>query len=77
MKHKGHTQSGKPGKPEGIPANSPTAPFSYRVPPELSQRFNDVLAASRRTKASLIHESLEVMLPDFERRYLATKEGAK
>lgn len=55
----------------------PVEPFSYRVPRDMEKDFLDVKNASRRTKASLLHESLEKMLPVFKRRYLPKPEIAK
>lgn len=48
---------------------SPRKPFSYRVPKNLVPSFADVVTVSRRTKASIIHESLEMNLPVMEVRY--------
>lgn len=43
--------------------------FSYRVPATLQPRFLKVWRASRRSKASLVHEGLEEILPRLEKRY--------
>lgn len=50
-------------------------PFSYRVPAPYREQFMDIIAVSRRNKASLLHEALERELPNFEIRY--SKELAK
>ena len=41
-------------------------PFSYRPAQHLAGRFYDVVEASKRTKASIVHESLENTLPILE-----------
>lgn len=51
--------------------NKPRHPVSYRIPEKLIQRFSAVVRISRRPKASIIHESIEAMLPVLEKRYAA------
>jgi hypothetical protein len=43
--------------------------FSYRPPAHLAVRFEDVAAVSLRTKASILHQGLAVVLPDLEKKY--------
>ena len=42
---------------------------SFRLRPDLAQRFNRILQVSKRTKTSLVEESLEEKLPQFEKQY--------
>lgn len=43
--------------------------ISIRLDLALARRFEAVVEASRRSKTSVIEESLEKMLPEFERQY--------
>ena len=53
------------------------SPFSYRPAVALAPRFNNVVAVSRRTRASVLHEALELHLPELERRYAAQLKNVR
>jgi hypothetical protein len=44
-------------------------PFSYRPAAHIAPRFHAVVTVSRRSRASVLHESLEQQLPVMEQRY--------
>ena len=43
--------------------------FSYRPPAHLAPRFEDVAKVSLRSKASILHQGLGVVLPDLEKKH--------
>ena len=43
--------------------------FSYRPPKHLETLLGEIIAVTRRNKASILHEGLELTLPELEKRH--------
>jgi predicted transcriptional regulator len=67
-------------KSKNIPSETATAPehlrISFRLDQPLAARFEKIVQASRRSKTSIIEESLEEVLPRLERRFSTEKTKA-
>jgi len=48
---------------------APQKPFSYRPPKHLLPLFYDIVEVSKRSKASILHESLDEKLPELKTNY--------
>ena len=55
---------------------SKSGPIGWR-PKQLSQRFRDLQAVTKRTAASLIHEAVEANLPKLEKQFRAELQQLK